>query len=173
VCGDVTAVDSWSLAATRHGTLIELLGDTRCNGSSRYRWTSSTEVLEGRIEAALAAVRSARSGLLDTDRVVLMGYSQGAIRAEALAKHYPERFPWVLLGGVPVTPAAESFRGVVAVALVGGQREGLAHLRAGEEALRSAGRPVQSFILPGAGHGEFGPDADRVMGDAFGWLLRR
>ncbi len=172
VCGDVTAVDSWSGAATRHGTLIELLGDTRCTGSTRYRWTSSTEALAGRIEQALATVRAARGGLLHTDQVVLVGYSQGAIRAEALAKRYPERFPWVLLGGVPVTPAAESFSAVRSIALVGGQREGLAHLRAGEDALRAAGRRVKSFILPRAGHGEFGPNANRVMGEAFDWLLQ-
>ncbi|MCA9592160.1 MAG: hypothetical protein KC776_02590 [Myxococcales bacterium] len=171
VCGDVTAVDSWIGAATRHGTLIELLGDTRCKGSTRYRWTSSTAVLMQRIDAALSRVRDARGGLLDVTQVVLIGYSQGAIRAEALAKHYPERFPWVLLGGVPVTPNADSFTSTRSVALLGGQREGLGHLVAGREALEKAGRRVKSFVLPSAGHGEFGPDADRVLGEAFDWLL--
>lgn len=172
LCGDITAIDSWAQAASRHGTLVAVPGDIRCHGSSRYRWSRNLARIQQRIDRALETVGKSRNGQLETKVLTLIGYSQGATRAQALAAKFPRRYPRVLLGGAPTQPSERKLAGAKAVAVVGGQREAKANMRAGVDALRDAGEPVRFLVLPGAGHGHFGPDADRVMGEALDFLFR-
>ena len=88
VCGDVTAVRSWTLPVSRHGTLIALLGDKRCDVPNRYRWDDSTAELDARIDRAVGVVAQARNGLLDSSELAVLGYSQGATRAAVLVRSF-------------------------------------------------------------------------------------
>lgn len=171
VCGDVFAVRSWLGAATRFGTLVAPLGDKPCPGGKRFKWAGSTADLQSRIERALAAVKTARGGNLDVEQPILFGYSQGASRAEFLVERYPARYSLLVLGGAPLQPSTARLRSARHIALLGGEREPRAHMERGLAELRRAERSVRLFVLPGAGHGEYGTDAARVLSEVFEWLL--
>lgn len=172
VCGDVAAVESWAEVVIERGTLIVLRGDSACAARpGRYAWRAPIAQLARRIDLALARVKDWRGGLLDVAEVVLIGYSQGAARAEALAAHRPGRFSRVILASGPTEPDAASLAGAAGVVLLGGTEEDTRHLSAGERALQLAGVRARLFALPGAHHGQYGPEGARVMDEALSWLL--
>jgi pimeloyl-ACP methyl ester carboxylesterase len=170
LCGNVRAIESFSAASARYGTVIALLGDRRCPGG-RFKWGKSIETIAQRVDRALRAVRGARGGRLDLEHPVLFGYSQGAARAEQLVAREPERYQLVVLGGPPREPKLPHLGGTTKVAVLGGERETTGHMRAGTQVLAAAGKPVRFFLLPAAKHGEFGPEGNRVIDELLSWLL--
>jgi predicted esterase len=170
LCGNVRAVENFSAATRRVGTVIALLGDRKCPGG-RFKWGKNIDAIGQRIDQALKAVKRARGGVLDVERPVLFGYSQGAAKAEALVSHYPEKYRLVVLGGPPRQPKLPHLGNTTAVVVFGGERETTGHMRAGTEVLAAAGKPVRFFLLPAAKHGEFGPEGNRLVGEMLSWLL--
>ena len=170
-CGDLRAPGAWSSASVEVGTLIALRGDRSCGEHHRYYWGPDTRRLEGRVRAALARVAEVRGSEFAPDDVVLMGYSQGATRAQELHAGHPELYPRVILAGIPVAPSARHLAGARAVAVLGGQLELTTHMKTGVWALEAHDIPVFFALFPRAAHGEFGPEAERVMREAFEWLL--
>jgi pimeloyl-ACP methyl ester carboxylesterase len=107
-CGDVNAVGAFVPAAAAHGALIALLGDQPCKDKpGRFKWSSDTHALDQRIQRAIRLVNRAHHWDLDPSDVTLFGYSQGAVRAEALVRYYAKRYPRVILGGPPRRLAVE------------------------------------------------------------------
>ncbi len=100
-CGDVNAVGAFVPAAQAHGTLIALLGDQPCpkDKPGRFKWGSDPYALDQRIQRAIRLVNRAQQLDLDAHDITLFGYSQGALRAESLARYYAQRYPRVILGG--------------------------------------------------------------------------
>ena len=174
VCGDIYAIRPWGDVVVKHGTMVALLGDGSCGKTSgRYRWGSDTRALDARIDRALGVVKEARGGALDTDEVTVFGYSQGAGRAEALAKRYGDRYTRLVLAGLPAAPSAASFTRARSIAVVTGEREPTTIVDAGLEILRGASKRAELFVLPEAGHGQYGPDARRVLSEMFSWLYQQ
>lgn len=171
-CGDPRAPVAWSGVAVEVGTLIALRGDRACGKNERYYWGPDAGQLEARVARAVAKVAEVRGAAFEPADVVLMGYSQGATRAQALHALHPERYPRVILAGIPVPPSARHLAKAKAVAVLGGQLEHTRPMRAGVWALRAHGIPVRFDLFPNAGHGEFGPDSERVMRETFAWLLQ-
>lgn len=169
-CGNINAVDTFKEAALATGTVVSLLGDLPCGGG-RFRWNNKAAPLQARIDRALEAARLARGGLLDIERPVLFGYSQGAERAENLVASYPDRYQRVVLGGSPKMPKLHHLGAAKAVAVFGGELETFGHMQAGAETLAAAGKTARFFLFPRAKHGEFGPDGNRMMGEIFAWLF--
>ncbi|MSP24724.1 MAG: hypothetical protein EXR75_06075 [Myxococcales bacterium] len=176
VCGDPLAFSSWVRAATRHGTLISLRGDTRCEDKpDRTKWGYDFAATDRRIRKAIAAVSKARRGrgeaeLTDED-VALIGYSQGARRVEWLAGRFPKRYRRVALIGIAVEPSPERLGGTDGVLLMAGELDARHHIKLGRDALVTAKKRVHYLELPQARHGEYGPDALAVMGKGLDWLL--
>ena len=171
VCGDILAIRSWAKAAAEFATLIALYGDAPCRTQpGRYSWRDPLVTIQKRILHAVEIVAAAREGLLDRDSLTLFGYSQGAARAERLVEQYPERYPYVILGGPPTEPAADPLGSAKAVVVIGGERENTDHMEAGAKALVSAGRRARFLVFPSASHGQFGPEASRVIREALTWL---
>lgn len=170
-CGDPRAPRAWAAAAVDVGTVISLHGDRSCGKSGRRYWGPDAAALEARIQSALAEVAKVRGALFDPETVVLMGYSQGATLAQAVHQLHPDRYPLVLLAGIPVEPSARHLARARAVAVLGGERELTTHMRSGVLMLQTRGVPVRFDTFPKAAHGDFGPDAERVMRDTFAWLL--
>lgn len=149
-----------------------MLGDKPCEGRRvRFRWYRSAELLDVRIRRALEALKAARGGQLESERVTVIGYSQGADRAERLASRFPDRYPRVLLGSPPQAPDIMHFVEGQAIALVAGAREGNDARRDGVEMFREAGLPAVFLSLPEAYHGQYGPEGERVMDEALTWLF--
>jgi predicted esterase len=171
MCGSTHAMDPWSALASHYGTLIILSADLPCEGRPGLRWPKDVSLIQARIDRALEVVREARGGLLDTDKLSLIGYSQGAHRGEALARAYPERYTHLLLAGAPEEPVPYSFRGVTRVAIAGGEREDTSFMRTGTQALKRAGVSAEFFLFPKAYHGDYGPSGPETIGRILDWLF--
>ncbi|MCA9631078.1 MAG: hypothetical protein KC766_25610 [Myxococcales bacterium] len=172
-CGDPRAAEAFEQTLSRYATLVAVYGERSCGSGhpGRFYWNGRAEPLMHRIDAALAAVAAQRGGLLDTRQPLLFGYSQGSEVAQLLTERWPERFPEVILGGVPSTPSVKSLAKVRSVAIVGGSREFLTPMRTGEWLLTHNRVRARLFILAGAKHGSFGRHAEADLGEVFDWLL--
>jgi predicted esterase len=171
MCGNPEAMADWSRVAIRYGTLIVLRADVPCGDRPGNKWPTDVNAIQRRIDRALEVVAEQRGGLLDRSRLVAIGYSQGAHRAERLAEAFPDRYPHLVLGGPPTAASPERLERVRSVAILGGELENTDHMRAGALALEEAGLRARFFLLPGVGHGAYGPEAPRILGDVFAWLF--
>jgi predicted esterase len=168
-CSSPDKLTEWAPAVAEQGTVVGVPADIDCPEGGQ-RWTLETGAIQRRIDEALRAVEAARGAPFDPD-VVLVGYSQGASRAEALAAAYPERYRRVVLIGGPTQPAPASFSEAQAVITMAGDRDRQDLMQAGAEELKRAGKEARFLTLPGATHGEYGPEGARVMTDALRWVV--
>lgn len=180
VCGDPLAFSSWATAAAKRATLISLRGDVRCqNNRQRHKWSYDYKRNDRRIRAAIDAVERMRQNTasrttvtpLDKASIILIGYSQGAKRAEALAYRFPARYRRVALIGIATKPNATMLLKSERVLLMAGAWDARRHIRAGRAELERARKSVRYLELPKARHGEYGPKALEVMDQGLGWLL--
>lgn len=171
MCSTPNAADRWSEQVRRHGTLIMLRADIPCGDRPGFKWPQEGASIQARIDAALLAVQGARNGHLDSERLNLIGYSQGAHRAEILTGLYPERYERIGLGGPPTAAEPTHFHERQRVFVLGGELEDYSHMKRGAEALAAAGIPSRFALLPKAYHGDYGPEGPRVVGEALDWLF--
>lgn len=160
----------WAEALSDLGTVVELLGDRPCGGTPHFELGDVASV-QRRVDAALVVVKE-RVPEIEPE-MVLVGYSQGAARAEELAERDAARFPRVLLIGAPTAPSATRLKHQKAVATMAGDKDRRDLMMTGTAQIEHAGVPSKFFLLPGAVHGEMGTDGPRVMREALGWLLAR
>ncbi len=171
-CGDPSRVEEWAASAQEFGTVIALHGNAPCVGKpGRYRFTADMKYLDYRVRKAVRAAADATNMQLDSERIILVGYSEGATRAEQLAWVYPKRYPRAVLMSGPTAPSFDRLKRAERVAVVRGGREYRKPYRAAAGHLSRAGLPSRYFELPGAAHGEFGSGAPRVMSEVFGFLF--
>jgi predicted esterase len=169
MCGDVTAADHFREAAKAHGTLISVRGDTECpNG--RFKWRDDPAEIQSRIVTAFERVNAQRGGTLTLEKALLFGYSQGADRAERIAALYPKRYGRLVLGGPPQKASPVRLARAERVAFLGGELETTENMRAGYEALRTAGITTRFFTLECAYHGWFGTSAESQLAEALDWV---
>ncbi|MCC6644287.1 MAG: hypothetical protein IT374_01790 [Polyangiaceae bacterium] len=159
----------WAVVASRDASALGLTGDTPCPASPHQQLTTDITKLSSRVDAALSA--AAAVSQIDRASIVLAGYSQGAARAEDLVQHDPARFPRALLIGAPEAPQVSHLGRARAVATAAGERDRRDLMLTGTQALGRAGVPSRFFLLPGAAHGEFGPEGGDVMLEAIAWLF--
>jgi len=164
-------------AAGARGDLLGVQGDVSCGGNGyARRWSGDLGAMDRRIVAAFRA-----AGLGEPRDVTLIGYSQGAERAEKLLARFPERYARAVLIASPIAPSPRSFQGSPAVVLMAGSLDpfGVRTMREGERAFAGAkgtagrGKPAVTFItLPGARHGQMGDRPEETMGAALDAALR-
>jgi pimeloyl-ACP methyl ester carboxylesterase len=157
---------SFQWSAARKGTLIAPQGDVPCGSGPFAKWSQDIDGLDARIEAAYRALGEV--GLVDD--IALVGYSQGASRAEALARRSPERYTRLVLIGAPDVPSPRGLAGVRAAVMMVGEREDQEIMREGAEAFRRAGIRTLFQSIPAAKHGEMGPRPEETMSRALDWL---
>ncbi|HWZ91136.1 MAG TPA: hypothetical protein VNW92_19880 [Polyangiaceae bacterium] len=156
-CGDVNAVGAFVNAAAAHGTLLALLGDQPCpDKPGRFKWSNDIHGLDERIKRAVRLVNRSLQLELNGSDITLFGYSQGAVRAESLARYYAKRYPRVILGGPPRRPKPAHFAGVRRIAVFGGEKEDTHDMLGGADDMIAAGEQAHFFLLPGVDHGDFG-----------------
>lgn len=170
-CGDVNAVGAFQNAAQNHGTVIALLGDQPCKDKpGRFKWSRDIRGLEQRIERALKLVNRDLHLDLETTNITLLGYSQGALRAESLARFYGKHYPRVILGGPPQRAKPSHFPNARRIAVFGGEKEDTHDMSGAAEDLLAAGREARFFLLPGVDHGDFGADGERMLGEVLDFV---
>lgn len=154
-------------AAARRGGLVALQGDKPCPGPDPRlrRWSSDAGAAAARIEAALRAV-----GEEDTGDLTLVGYSQGAERAEWIAAKFPSKFKRLVLVAGPIVPSPARLSGVEAVVTMAGRGDVRENMAIGARALRKARIPAIYMELPSQHHGELDARADASFDRAFEWL---
>ena len=158
---------SFQFSAARWGTLIAPQGDRVCGKGPWALWSADIEALDARIVSAFRAL-----GHRDPiDDIVAMGYSQGATRAEALARKYPERYTRLVLLGAPTTTQAAGLRALRGAVMLAGEHDRQAQMKAGVRALTNLGVPCTFMQIPEASHGAMGPTPEHTMGEALEWLF--
>jgi pimeloyl-ACP methyl ester carboxylesterase len=158
-------------AAAEHGGIVAVQGDRPCRDGTR-RWSPDTIATSTRIHAALhaAGFDEPATAATATTATTLVGYSQGAERAEWLAHRFPLEYTRFVLIAGPIVPSRDRLagaRGVVTLAGYGDVRENMAN---GAKRLRRALIPALYMELPGIQHGLLSPAAGSVVGKAFDWL---
>jgi pimeloyl-ACP methyl ester carboxylesterase len=156
---------TYPYAAAQHGDTIGLLGDKACGDGTFRSWSMDLDALERRIDAALR-----KAGLGDAKELCLIGYSQGADRAERLAARRPERYTKLVLISSPIVSSAQRLGRAKAVLIGIGEMESRASTLRSVRDLAKAHVTTSYFVLPKARHGEMGPDGENVMSTVLRWL---
>ncbi len=169
-CGDPLAFRSFARVIHAFGTFVSFEGDVKCDGG-RTKWGDDTGLLDARVSKALDAVEAARGAPLDKEHLVAVGYSAGALRAEALATKFPERYARVVLIAGPRAPRAGSLEKTAAILLMGGEYDIYIPLLEAADDLKKHGRPARFIQIPAARHGDYGPKAEETMEDALRWVV--
>src|SRR5688572_4406472 len=113
-------VMSFAHAAAAHGDLIGVQADIACApGSPFRRWSNDLVAMDRRIDAAFRA-----AGIDAPEEIVLIGYSQGAERAEKLMARFPAKYTSVVLIASPIAPSPRLLARARAVALMAGTLDG-------------------------------------------------
>jgi len=177
VCGDPLGFRSWSAVAARFATLISLRGDSPCKDRpGRTGWSYNLALTDRRITAAIRVADALRrergEAPLDGAQVTLFGYSLGARRAEWLAAQFPGRYGRVAMVGSPIKPEPGRLSRHARFLVMAGSLDARQHLIEGSQDLAKAGLTVRYAELPGARHGEYGPEATRVMTESLVWLFK-
>ncbi|HET7540397.1 MAG TPA: hypothetical protein VFK05_11020 [Polyangiaceae bacterium] len=167
MCGHALGyAQSFQWSAAKHGLLIAPQGDVPCSpGSPWAKWSLDTEALDTRIVAAFRALSPSEPAL----DIALIGYSQGASRAEALARRWPKRYTRLILiaGPTKVSPAGLSVHSTLMMA---GSLDRQNLMQASARAFAAAGRRSRYMALPNARHGSMGDTPEQTMGAALSWL---
>jgi pimeloyl-ACP methyl ester carboxylesterase len=157
---------SFQRTAAKWGTLIAPQADVPCGDGPWARWSKDIAALDRRIHDAFRAL--GHEGALED--VIVIGYSQGATRAESLAREYPRVYTRLVLMGGPYAAnprGLETLRGAVAMA---GARDRLDLMQASAKSLGKAGVPATFLLIPEATHGSMGPHPEETMDQMLTWL---
>jgi pimeloyl-ACP methyl ester carboxylesterase len=157
---------SFQWSAARRGLLIAPQADVKCGTGPWAKWSGDVAALDARIESAFRAL--GHEGPLSD--VLVIGYSQGATRAEALARKWPERYTRMILMGAPKATSPNGLSKLRGAVMMAGSRDRQDQMKAGARALNAAGIPATFQIIPEATHGAMGPTPELTMSQAFDWL---
>lgn len=157
---------SFQHAAAKKGTLIAPQADVVCGGGPGAKWSQDLTALDERIRRAFGELGHAEP-LTD---VCVIGMSQGATRAAALAKRFPDRYTRLVSMGAPTRIDTNGLGHLRAAVSMVGERERKDLMRASEAALTRLGVPATSLVIPDADHAGMGPTPETTMGAALDWL---
>lgn len=162
----LASLKAFQRAGAEHGGILALQGDLPCKGDETLRrWSPDTVLTSARIDAALTA-----AGASSTTDLTLIGYSQGAERAEWLARRFPAKYTRFVLMAGPVVPAPSRFGGARAVVALAGHGDVRENMADGARRLRRASIPALYLEVPGTQHGDLSPEIDPFVGEALDWL---
>jgi pimeloyl-ACP methyl ester carboxylesterase len=158
---------AFQFSAARWGTLIAPQADIRCGAGPWAKWSGQLDALDARIQEAFRALGHPEP----VEDIAVMGYSQGATRAEQLARRFPKRYTRLVSMAAPQTPSARGLSLHSAV-MMAGERDRQDLMKAGSRALLASGIPTTYMMIPEATHGAMGPVPEQTMGAALDWLFR-
>lgn len=156
---------SFQFAASKYGTLIAPQADVTCGGVWS-KWSMNLDALDARIVRAFVALGHREP----IDDILVLGYSQGASRAEALARKWPGRYTRLVIMGGPSAPSACGLGHLKAAVTMAGERDRRDLMRLGAQRFSAAHIPAEFRIIPEATHGAMGPTPERTMGDVLSWI---
>ena len=158
---------SFQVSAAAKGTLIAPQGDVLCGKGPAASWSGNVEALNARIVEAFKELGEPEP----ISDMTVIGYSQGATRAMALARAYPDRYSHLVLMGGPEKPTPRGLLHLKSVVTMAGERDRQDLMKAGSHLFESAGVPATYLVIPEAVHGAMGPTPEKTMGAALDWLF--
>jgi predicted esterase len=167
MCGHALGyAQSFQFSAAKRGLLIAPQGDKPCQGPWAS-WSNDLDKIDSRIVAAFRRAGSP-DAVLD---VAAIGYSQGALRAEDLARKWPERYTRLVLIASPRVASARGLERVRSAVMMAGERDRKDLMKDSVRVLEQAGIPTTFMVIPEATHGAMGPTPEKTMGEALEWLF--
>jgi predicted esterase len=167
MCGHALGyAQSFQFSAAKKGSLVAPQGDRVCGRGPWALWSPDLDALDARIVGAFRALGEKEP----INDITIMGYSQGATRAEALARKWPERYTRLVSIGAPSRASSKGLQHLRAAVMMAGERDRKDQMKAGARALRLAGVPSTFMVIPEATHGAMGPTPEQTMGEALDWL---
>lgn len=160
-------VQSFQHTAASRGDLVAVQGDVSCGDSfGGRRWSSDLAAMDRRIDAAFRA-----AGLGEPRGVIVIGYSQGAERAEKLVARFPEKYSAAVLISSPVVPSRALLAKADAVVLMAGEHDLAQGTHpAAASMLKKGAIPATFLTLPGARHGQMGERPEESMRQALDFV---
>src|SRR5260370_35383222 len=131
--------------------MIEPQGDRSCAGP----WASWSKDLDG-LDARIVATFRSLGAQGPIDDIVLIGYSQGATRAEAMARQWPERYTRLILIAAPTVASPHGLSSLRGATMMAGERARQDLMRTGISAFKAAAIPSTVIVAPDATHGRPG-----------------
>lgn len=157
---------SFQHASARKGTMIAPQADVVCGAGPGAKWSQDVAALDARITAGFRALGFEEP----IGDICVLGMSQGATRAAALARTFPDRYTRLVSMGAPTAVETTGLSHLRAAVLMVGERERKDLMRSSEEALQRKGVPATSLVIPDADHAGMGPTPEKTMSAALDWL---
>ena len=156
---------SFQFSAAARGTLIAPQADVSCGGVWS-KWSGDLVGLDARIVETFRALGHREP----IDDIVVIGMSQGATRAAALAKRWPARYSRLIAMDAPTALRSGELATLEAAVMMAGERDRQDLMRQSQRALARSGVPVTFLLIPQATHGAMGPTPEQTMNAALSFL---
>jgi pimeloyl-ACP methyl ester carboxylesterase len=159
---------SFQFHAAKRGTLIAPQGDVSC-GDVWAKWSGNVAALDARIVTTFRELGEPEP----IDDVVVLGMSQGATRAVALARKYPQRYTRLVAMDGPDAVSAYGLTALKAAVFMAGERDRRDLMRQSQRTLAAVRVPATFVLIPEATHGAMGPTPEATMGEALDFLFQQ
>ena len=158
---------AFQFSAAKRGVLIAPQGDVSCGGVWS-KWSADVAALDARIVDTFRKLGDESS----LDDIWIMGMSQGATRAAALARKFPARYTHLISMDAPTALRPGDLKTLRAAVLMAGEHDRHDLMQASQRALEASAVPALYLMIPEAGHGAMGPTPEKTMGEALAFLAR-
>ncbi len=167
MCGHALGyAQSFQFAAAKRGRLIAPQADVVCGAGPYAKWSRDVKALHARIERAFIELGDSAP----IDDICVIGYSQGATRAEALAREFPKSYSRLISIGAPGVANPYGLTHLRSALMMAGARDRLDLMKEGAKRLARAKIRAEFELIPEATHGSMGPHPEQTMQEAFDWL---
>ena len=166
-CGHALGyAQSFQFAAAKRGRLVAPQADVVCGGGPWAKWSRDVKALHERIERAFIALGDAPP----IDDICVIGYSQGATRAEALAREFPDSYSRLISIGAPGVANPQGLTHLRSALMMAGERDRQDLMKTGAQRLAAAKIRAEFRLIPEATHGSMGPHPEQTMQEALDWV---
>lgn len=167
MCGHALGyAQSFQFSAAKRGRLVAPQADVVCGDGPWAKWSRDVKALHERIERAFVALGDAPP----IDDICVIGYSQGATRAEALAREFPHSYSRLISIGAPGVANPHGLSHLRAALMMAGERDRQDLMRTGAKRLAAAKIRAEFRIIPEATHGSMGPHPEQTMQESLDWV---
>jgi pimeloyl-ACP methyl ester carboxylesterase len=167
MCGHALGyAQSFQSSAAKRGRLVAPQADVVCGAGPGAKWSGDVKALHERIERAFIALGDSPP----IDDICVIGYSQGATRAEALAREFPDNYSRLISIGAPGAANPSGLTHLRAALMMAGERDRQDLMKEGARRLAGAKVRAEFRIIPEATHGSMGPHPEQTMREALDWV---
>ncbi len=160
-------LQAFQFGAAAAGQFISVQGDRRCGTGALRAWSADTALTHQRIETALQRYIGKMP-----DEVLLVGSSQGAQVAFALARQFPDTYTRLVLLGTFKENKARGLSHLKSVHFFVGEHENPWPSRLSANNLERAGVNAGVTIIEGAGHSDWHGRGNSLIRELFrDWQL--